>query len=114
MSEDDAVEPRWDVKAIDGARWRIRDRGCRADDADCLVAYVERDTLGLFTVLWLRNPCPPRTRYRVIAHVLKDLDRVTGDDSPPRRPRSDPPTPIAHIAPRVDSPASEQAEVECG
>lgn len=101
MNEDDAVEPRWDVRAIDGTRWRIRDGACRADDADCLIAYVERDALGLYDVLWLRNPCPARTRYRDIAHGLVDLDGVTGGAAPPNRPRSDPPMPIPHLSPKA-------------
>ncbi|UJP10204.1 hypothetical protein L2X99_00295 [Microbacterium sp. KUDC0406] len=100
MSEDDSADPRWDVKAIDGTRWRIRDGACRANDADCLVAYIERDGLGLYDVLWLRNPCPARTRYRDIAHVLADLDGVAGTAAAPRRRRSEAPTPIPHLAPR--------------
>lgn len=100
MSEDGSADPRWDVKAIDGTRWRIRDGACRADDADCLVAYVERDALGLFDVLWLRNPCPARTRYRDLAHVLAELDDIVASATPPGRRRSEAPTPIAHLAPR--------------
>ncbi|REJ06320.1 hypothetical protein DY023_06735 [Microbacterium bovistercoris] len=98
--EDASARPRWEVTAIDGTRWRIRDGVCRTNDAACLVAYIERDVLGLYDVLWLRNPCPARTRYRDIAHVLADLDGVAGDAPPPRTRRSEAPNRIAHLSPR--------------
>lgn len=94
------VQPRWQVTAIDDARWRVRDGACRANDADCLVAYIERDRPGLYDVLWLREPCPVRTRYQHIAHALADLDGITGAAAPKNGRRADRPTPIAHLSPR--------------
>ena len=100
MSEHDSAEARWEVTPIDGSRWRIRDGACRANDADGLVAYVERDRHGLYDVLWLRRPCPARTRYQHLAHVLADLAGITRVAAPTSGRRADRPTPIAHLSPR--------------
>lgn len=64
----------WEVIPIGRSAWRISD-GLRAEtDSGRLVAYVDQNETGTLEVLWLRNPCPTRSRYRSLDELLAELD----------------------------------------
>ncbi|MGN7977693.1 hypothetical protein ACTJJ4_08980 [Microbacterium sp. 22195] len=86
----------WEVTWLGRDSWRICDRARRQGDADCLIAYVERNSTGSLDVLWLRRPCPRRTRFRDFAQLLGDLDAAVSAASD----RSRAPSPIPHLPPR--------------
>lgn len=93
-----AAVPRgdWELSNIGRDNWRICDRARRQRDADFLIAYVERNSTGRLDVLWLRRPCPRRTRFRDFAELFAALDEAVaavGD-------RSRAPSPIPHFPPR--------------
>lgn len=64
----------WEVIPIARTAWRICDSALTETDASRLVAYVDRNGTGTYDVLWLRSPCPTRSRYRSLAELLADLD----------------------------------------
>lgn len=86
----------WELTPLGRDSWRVCDRARRQGDADCLIAYVERNSTGSLDVLWLRRPCPRLTRFRDFKHLLDALDEavITASD------RSRAPSPIRHMPPR--------------
>src|SRR5690606_19266822 len=56
----------WELVPLGRSGWRICDAGRGPADAERLVAYAEKDELGIIEVLWLRSPCPRRSRYRTM------------------------------------------------
>lgn len=85
----------WEITSLGRDNWRICDRARKQGDADCLIAYVERNTTGTVDVLWLRTPCPRRSRFRNIAQVITALDEAVAAASD----RSRPPLSIRHLPP---------------
>lgn len=64
----------WEVIPLGRGAWRICDSTRERTDASRLVAYVDSSEIGTLDVLWLRSPCPTRSRYRDLAELLADLD----------------------------------------
>src|SRR5690554_798145 len=64
----------WEIVPLGRRAWRICDRARSHSDASRLIAYVDRNDLGTLEVLWLRSPCPTRSRYRDLDELLADLD----------------------------------------
>ncbi|MFD5226411.1 hypothetical protein ACFWHT_12385 [Microbacterium sp. NPDC058342] len=85
----------WELTPLGRDNWRICDRARRQGDADCLIAYVERNSTGSLDVLWLRRPCPRRTRFHDFAQLLSALDEALAMASD----RSRAPSPIRHFPP---------------
>ncbi|MGO2049901.1 MAG: hypothetical protein ACTH2E_05505 [Microbacterium sp.] len=88
----------WEVIPIARAAWRICDGAVAESDAARLVAYVDRNETGTYDVLWLRSPCPTRSRYRDLDELLAELDAAVADAM--ALPRSTRPTHIPHYPPR--------------
>lgn len=86
----------WELTPIGRNSWRVCDLARRHADADCLIAYVERNTTGTLDVLWLRRPCPRTTRFRDFGELLTALDAAVAAGSD----RSSAPSPIRHLPPR--------------
>ncbi|MDT0158302.1 hypothetical protein Q9R19_11750 [Microbacterium sp. ARD32] len=86
----------WELTPLGRESWRICDRARRHGDADCLIAYVERGSTGTLDVLWLRRPCPRRTRFADFAQLFAALDAAVNAASD----RSKAPSPIPHLSPR--------------
>jgi hypothetical protein len=86
----------WELTPIGRGSWRICDPARRRADADCLIAYVERNSTGSLEVLWLRRPCPRTTRFRGFGELLAALDAAVAAASD----RSAAPSPIRHFPPR--------------
>lgn len=86
----------WELTPIGHDSWRICDLARRQADADCLIAYVERNSTGSLDVLWLRRPCPRTTRFRGFSELLSALDAAVAAASD----RSARPSPIRHFPPR--------------
>ena len=86
----------WEVVPLGRNAWRICDRTRGFSDAERLIAYVDRNELGTLEVLWLRSPCPTRSRYRDLSELLADLDAAVVADV---QPRSAQPQEIPHFPP---------------
>jgi len=87
----------WEVIPIARTAWRICDSALTETDASRLVAYVDKNETGTYDVLWLRSPCPTRSRYRNLDELLADLDAAAAAaESPSRATR---PTQIPHFPP---------------
>ncbi|MGB3374554.1 MAG: hypothetical protein WBA87_05385 [Microbacterium sp.] len=86
----------WELTPIGRDSWRICDPSQRHADADCLIAYVERNSTGSLDVLWLRRPCPRTTRFHDFGELLRALDAAVAAASD----RSVAPSPIRHFPPR--------------
>jgi len=85
----------WELTSLGRDSWRICDRARKQGDADCLIAYVERNSTGTLDVLWLRTPCPRRSRFRDFPQLLTALDEAVAGASD----RSRPPVQIRHRPP---------------
>ncbi|WP_417510131.1 hypothetical protein [Microbacterium sp.] len=86
----------WEVIPLTHNSWRICDAALMEADASRLVAYIDRNESGHFDVLWLRSPCPTRSRYRSMDELLAELDAAQTADTPSRSTR---PTHIPHFPP---------------
>ena len=86
----------WEVLPLGRSAWRICDRSRAHSDGSRLVAYVDRNETGTLEVLWLRSPCPNRSRYRDLNELLSDLDAAIVSAEPPRFAR---PKEIPHFPP---------------
>jgi len=64
----------WEVIPLGHGAWRISDGSRKQNDPGRLVAYVDRNDTGTLEVLWLRSPCPTRSRYRDLDELLANLD----------------------------------------
>lgn len=64
----------WEIVPLGRTGWRICDASRGHADAARLVAYAEKSETGAVEVLWLRSPCPTRSRYRDMDEVIADLD----------------------------------------
>ncbi|WCM55401.1 hypothetical protein [Microbacterium sp. EF45047] len=85
----------WDLTPLGRDSWRICDPSRRQGDAECLIAYVERNDTGTLDVLWLRRPCPRRSRFHDFADLFSELDAAVAAASD----RSRPPVTIPHMPP---------------
>lgn len=90
-----ASHGRWEVTRLGHDAWRICDLARRQADADCLIAYVDRQPTGVLDVLWLRTPCPRSTRFRSFDRLFEALDLAIANVSD----RSRAPSPIPHRPP---------------
>lgn len=88
----------WEVLPLGRSAWRICDPARAQSDGSRLVAYVDRNETGTLEVLWLRSPCPNRSRYRDLDELLADLDAAVVATE---RPRSSRPKQIPHFPPAV-------------
>lgn len=86
----------WEVLPLGRSAWRICDRARGQSDGSRLVAYVDRNETGTLEVLWLRSPCPNRSRYRDLDELLADLDAAMVGEATPRFAR---PKEIPHFPP---------------
>ena len=86
----------WEIVPLGRSAWRICDRARAHSDASRLIAYVDRNELGTLEVLWLRSPCPTRSRYRDLDELLADLDAAISAGVQPRSTR---PLEIPHFPP---------------
>lgn len=66
--------PAWEITPIGQGAWRISDSSIKHNDSGHLVAYVDRNETGTLEVLWLRSPCPTKSRYHDLEEVLRGLD----------------------------------------
>lgn len=89
--------PAWEILPLAGGGWRVCDGTLSESDASRLVAYVDRHETGTLDVLWLRSPCPTRSRYRNLDELLADLDAAVVLAISSRSTR---PTDIPHFPPR--------------
>ena len=87
----------WEIIPLGRGAWRISDGSKKQTDAGRLVAYVDRNESGTLEVLWLRSPCPTRSRYRNLDELLADLDTATAAGPTPSR--STRPNQIPHFPP---------------
>lgn len=97
----------WEVIPIARTAWRICDRSVTEFEASRLIAYVHRNDTGTVDVLWLRSPCPTRSRYRDLDELLADLDTAVASRS---ACRADPPNRIPHLPPHRSWCAEGNAE----
>lgn len=88
--------PAWEILPLGRGGWRICDGAREHSDASRLVAYVEKSDAGTLEVLWLRSPCPTRSRYRNFDDLLADLNAAVDAD---RANRSARPWEIPHFPP---------------
>lgn len=86
----------WELVPLGHDAWCICERARARSDAERLIAYVDQNALGMLDVLWLRRPCPTRSRYRDLDELLADLDAAVAAPAVPRWSR---PVPIAHFPP---------------
>ncbi|MGW8483200.1 hypothetical protein ACWGJP_08665 [Microbacterium sp. NPDC055903] len=86
----------WEIVPLGRAGWRICDASRAHGDAARLVAYAEKSETGAIEVLWLRSPCPSRSRYRDVDEMLADLDAAVAAASGSRARR---PWEIPHFPP---------------
>jgi len=93
----------WEVIPIARTAWRICDGALSESDASRLVAYVDKNEIGSYDVLWLRSPCPTRSRYRDLGELLADLDAANTAARP--LPRATRPIQIPHLPPRTSGPS---------
>lgn len=94
--EPDTPAAAWELIPLGRGGWRICDGSRAQTDASRLIAYVEKSEVGTLDVLWLRSPCPTRSRYRNFDELLADLDSAiegasSSRSSPPRAIRHHPP-----------------------
>ncbi|WP_460802601.1 hypothetical protein [Microbacterium sp. GXF6406] len=87
----------WEVIPIGRAAWRVCDGNLTESDASRLIAYVDKNETGTLDVLWLRSPCPTRSRYRSMPELIADLDRAVAEHIISRAMR---PTEIPHFPPQ--------------
>lgn len=87
----------WEIIPLGHGAWRISDGSRKQTDPGRLVAYVDRNDTGTLEVLWLRSPCPTRSRYRDIDDLLADLDAAVALGTTPAR--STRPKEIPHFPP---------------
>lgn len=87
----------WEVIPIGHSGWRICDVTLSESDPSRLIAYIDKNETGMLDVLWLRSPCPTRSRYRALDELLADLDAAVAADVVSRSTR---PTQIPHLPPR--------------
>lgn len=87
----------WEVMPLGHDAWRICDQARESHDPSRLVAYVDRIGTGTLDVLWLRSPCPARSRYEDLDELLTDLDAAIAADRVSRvaRPKQIPRFPPA-------------------
>lgn len=90
----------WEIIPISRTAWRICDGSLAETDASRLVAYVDWNETGAYDVLWLRNPCPTRSRYRDLDELLADLDAAHATGSSSEVSRATRPVHIPHFPPR--------------
>lgn len=100
-----AGSTQWELLPLERNAWRLCDGSRGPHDPSRLVGYIERTDYGTLDVLWLRSPCPVRSRYRSMEELLGDLDAAVAN---PTAARSAPPTVIPHfpptgLIPRVDN-----------
>lgn len=86
----------WEIVPLGRNAWRICDGARAQSDGSRLVAYVDRNEIGTLDVLWLRSPCPTRSRYRDLDEVLADLNAAINAAGTPRSTR---PIQIPHFPP---------------
>jgi hypothetical protein len=86
----------WEVLPLGANAWRICDSAREPMDPSRLVAYMDRSDTGSLDVLWLRSPCPTRSRYRDLDELLADLDAAAAEG---RVSRSVRPQQISHFPP---------------
>ncbi|GAB3595438.1 hypothetical protein [Microbacterium tumbae] len=92
-----SAETSWEIVPLGRTGWRICDASRGHSDAARLVAYAEKNEIGTVEVLWLRSPCPTRSRYRDLDEVIADLDAAVAKAS--SRGRSSRPWDIPHFPP---------------
>lgn len=90
----------WEIIPISRSAWRICDGSLTETDASRLIAYVDRNETGSFDVLWLRSPCPTRSRYQDLDELLADLDAANAAESSGEQSRATRPVHIPHFPPR--------------
>lgn len=95
----------WELLPLERNAWRLCDGQRGPNDPSRLVGYIEKTDYGTLDVLWLRSPCPVRSRYRTMEELLGDLDAAVAN---PTTARSTPPSVIPHfpptgLIPRVDN-----------
>lgn len=90
-----ADHERWELTRIGRDSWRICDTARRKADAECLIAYVDRQSTGALDVLWLRTPCPRTTRFKSFDQLFAALDLAIANAAD----RSQAPSPIPHRPP---------------
>lgn len=88
--------PTWEIIPLGRGGWRVCDAAREHNDAQRLVAYVEKSDAGTLDVLWLRSPCPTRSRYRDFEELIRDLDAAV---DAARTDRSARPWEIPHFPP---------------
>lgn len=88
----------WELVPLGRAGWRICDASRGAADAARLVAYVERSETGALDVLWLRSPCPTRSRYGDLDEIIAELNAAVAAAATPVD-RSARPIGIPHFPP---------------
>lgn len=86
----------WEIVPLGRSAWRVCDRSLGHSDAGRLIAYVDRNEIGTLEVLWLRSPCPTRSRYRNFDELLAELDAAHAAINLPRSAR---PKQIPHFPP---------------
>ena len=86
----------WEIVPLGRTGWRICDASRAPRDAARLVAYAEKTEIGAIEVLWLRSPCPHRSRYRDLDEILADLDAAVAAAATDRSTR---PFEIPHFPP---------------
>lgn len=92
-----ATSSAWELVQLGRAGWRICDATRGPNDAERIVAYMEKGESGTLEVLWVRSPCPTRSRYRDMDDLLAELDAAV---AAPRQSRSMRPSVIPHFPPK--------------
>ncbi|WP_243229703.1 hypothetical protein [Microbacterium sp. CIAB417] len=88
--------PAWEIVPLGHTGWRICDATRGHTDPSRMVAYAEKSEIGAIEVLWLRSPCPNRSRYRDLDELLADLDAAVAAAEVDRSTR---PFEIPHFPP---------------
>lgn len=86
---------RWELVRVDDDSWRIYDLTQPRNNAECLIAYVDRHPTGTLNVLWLCTSCPRMTKFKDFERLLETLNLARAN----ALDRSRAPSPIAHRPP---------------
>jgi len=94
MTHDARVDDPLELIPIDDDAWRLCDRRAGANDAEFVVAYIERVDAG-FEAIWMRG-LRRRSRHDTLAECVARGEKLLRAEESSRSSR---PIPIAHFPP---------------
>lgn len=107
MTHDARIDSPLELIPIDDDAWRLCDRRAGDNDAEFVVAYIERGDSG-FEAIWMRGPRRRSKHARLEECLARGMMLLRSEDSS----TASRPIPIAHFPPTRTGPAgSSQSAV---